>query len=147
MPDQHAAFGITRAMAGIVGNGVGGARGIGGSSGAGFARVGGGVGAGGSNGRGTAGGSAGAFWRDLGLEEIVERGPTGMEDGGGGVGFLAIGDMEKRAPGVGVDGRVIGRRGDAVNGNAVASFRREEPEQPIALAIRDKKRADDVRAR
>lgn len=139
-------------MAGIAGSGGGGGGSVGGggggSSGAVSARVGGGMGAGGINGRGNAGGSAGAFWRDLGLEEIVERGPTGMEDGdGGGMGFLASGDVDRRAHGAGADRRGMGRRGDAVNGRAAGSFRREEPEQPIALAIRDKKTADDVRAR
>ena len=77
-----------------------------------------------------------------------------MEDGGGGgggVGFLASGDVERRTRGAGTVGRGIARRGDGVNGgighDGIGSFRREEPEQPIALAIRDKKAADDVRAR
>ena len=140
MPDQHAAFGITRAMAGIAG---------GGSSRGGVAGVG-----GGGRSSGTAGaGNAGAFWRDLGLDEVVERGPTGGEEGVG-VDFLLAGGAGAGAggsAGAGGTGRTGGRKGrsggGAYDGRGIGRGREEQPEQPIALAVRDKKTADDVRAR
>lgn len=170
VPDQHAAFGITRAMAGIArgGGGGGGSGGVGssrgGMGGVGIVGIsgsgGGGGGVGGRNNRsggsGVAGvGNAGAFWRDLGLEEVVERGPMGGEEGvgvdflmGAGAGGAEGAGRADRAGGRrGIGGRSGGGGGGAYAGRVAGGVRGEEPEQPIALAIRDKKTADDVRAR
>ena len=116
-----------------------------GEGGTGGLRVGGGSG----DRRGGGGGARKGeiVWRDLGLEETLERGPS--------VGLGGVGGVEDEIyrGGIGTEGR-NGAAATGSGGRAFGGFgggRRmegtgEEQEQPIALAIRDKKRADDVRA-